>query len=144
MQPPAATESVRSSLLAALAAPCGFQSPANPTAFRRWLFKQKTLDQITLNARQTLSLGRILMEVGDGPATVINVTAEAALVTENAVRSETVQAKQVTNMPLNGRNWTTLMKISAPQGGHYGIVQGCEGRGPVSSHRRPVFKIAHG
>jgi len=74
-------------------------------------FKQKTLDQITLNAFQTLALGRIQMEVGDGPATVINVTAEAALVTENAVRSETVQAKQVTNMPLNGRNWSTLLKI---------------------------------
>ncbi len=75
-------------------------------------FKEKTLDNLDLNAFQNLSLGRVMLEVGSGPSTVIDVTAAAAqIVTENAVRNDTIQSKQVTDMPLQGRNWSTLLKI---------------------------------
>ncbi len=74
-------------------------------------FQEKKLDNITVNAFQTLSLGRVQLAVGDGPATVVNVSAESLTVTEDPVRMEAVQSKQVTTMPLNGRNWSTLLKI---------------------------------
>jgi len=75
-------------------------------------FKDKTLDNLDLNAFQNLSLGRIMLEVGSGPATIIDVTAAPPqIVTESAVRTDTIQSKQVTDMPLQGRNWSTLLKI---------------------------------
>lgn len=81
-------------------------------------FKEKKLENLQLNAFQVMSLGRVQLDVGEGPSTVVNVTAEQQIVKDNAVRYETVQSKQVTDMPLNGRNWTTLLKIipgSAPR-----------------------------
>jgi hypothetical protein len=81
-------------------------------------FKDKTLENLDLNAFQTLSLGNIILEVGTGPSTVVNVTAEQQIVKDNAVRYETIQSTQVTEMPLQGRNWTTLLKTipgSSPQ-----------------------------
>ncbi len=75
-------------------------------------FKEKRIENLTLNAFQTMTLGRIMLEVGSGPATVITVSAEQQLMTtENAVRAETIQSNQVTDMPLQGRNWSTLLKI---------------------------------
>ncbi|MEK7403466.1 MAG: carboxypeptidase regulatory-like domain-containing protein [Acidobacteriota bacterium] len=75
-------------------------------------FKSKELANLTLNAFQTMTLGRIMLEVGSGPSTVVTITAEQQMmVTENAVRSDTIQSKQVTDMPLQGRNWSTLLKI---------------------------------
>ena len=75
-------------------------------------FKAKTLPDLELNGFQTLAFGRIRLEIGEGPATIIDVSAAPApLGTENAVRNETIQSKQVTDMPLQGRNWSTLMKI---------------------------------
>jgi hypothetical protein len=75
-------------------------------------FKEKELADLRLNAFQTMTLGRIMLEVGSGPSTVVTITAEQQLMTtENAVRAETIQSKQVTDMPLQGRNWSTLLKI---------------------------------
>jgi hypothetical protein len=75
-------------------------------------FKDKVLSNVTLNAFQTMTLGRIMLEIGSGPSTVVTITAEQQMmVTENAVRAETIQSKQVTEMPLQGRNWSTLLKI---------------------------------
>ncbi|HET8547529.1 MAG TPA: carboxypeptidase regulatory-like domain-containing protein [Bryobacteraceae bacterium] len=75
-------------------------------------FREKELPNLVLNAFQTMTLGRIALEIGSGPSTIVNVTAEQQMmVTENAVRSETIQSKQVTDMPLQGRNWSTLLKI---------------------------------
>src|SRR5262249_3044379 len=75
-------------------------------------FKDKIFDNLELNAMQSLAMGAIVIEVGSGPSTIVDVTAEAALVaTENAVRNDTIQSKQVTDMPIQGRNWTTLLKI---------------------------------
>ena len=80
-------------------------------------FKEKKIE-IVLNAGQVLALGRVPLEVGDA-STSVSVSAEGlALQTENAVRYDAIQSKQVTDMPLNGRNWTTLLKIvpgSAPR-----------------------------
>lgn len=81
-------------------------------------FKDRTIENVDLNAFQTMTLGNIALEIGSG-STIVNVTAEQAqLVTENAVRSTAIQSKQVTDMPLQGRNWSTLLKIipgSVPQ-----------------------------
>ncbi len=75
-------------------------------------FKEKKLENVTLNAFQTLTLGRIMLDLGSGPATTVTITAEQQMmVTENAVRSETIQSRQVTDLPLQGRNWSTLLKI---------------------------------
>ena len=81
-------------------------------------FKERTIENLDLNAFQTMTLGNIALELGTG-STIVNVTAEQAqLVTENAVRGSAIQSKQVTDMPLQGRNWSTLLKIipgSVPQ-----------------------------
>jgi hypothetical protein len=75
-------------------------------------FGTRVVNDLEINAFQNVSLGRVVMEVSQGPVTTIDVTAEIPLlVTENAVRNETIQAKQVTEMPLQGRNWSTLLKV---------------------------------
>lgn len=68
---------------AALAASCDFQSPANPTAFRRWLFSnclvgpiltsyratpQELLDPLTIRERQIVQLiaeGKSSKDIGE-------------------------------------------------------------------------------
>src|SRR5262249_60037940 len=56
--------------------------------------------------------GVFVLEVEGVSATTIDVTAEAPLVqTENGIRATTVQSAQVTGMPVQGRNWSTLLKI---------------------------------
>jgi hypothetical protein len=74
-------------------------------------FKAKTIENINLNAFQVLTIGAVALEIGDGPATTITVTSEQQIVKDNAVRYESIQSKQVTDMPLQGRNWSTLLKI---------------------------------
>ncbi len=74
-------------------------------------FRDKRLENISINAFQQLSLGAVVLEVGQGTATVVTVTAEQLLVKETPVRYETVLARQVASMPLQGRNWATLLKI---------------------------------
>ena len=45
-------------------------------------------------------------------ATTIDITTEAPLIqTENGIRSTAIQSAQVTGMPAQGRNWSTLLKI---------------------------------
>lgn len=74
-------------------------------------FRPRTIPDMEVNAFQNISLGRVMLDIGSGPATVVDVTAEIPrIVTENAVRSDVIQAKQVTEMPLQGRNWSTLLK----------------------------------
>ena len=65
-----------------------------------------------MNSAQNLALGKIVLELGAGPTTVVDVSAEAVTIaTENAVRDSTIQSRQVDQMPLQGRNWVTLLKI---------------------------------
>jgi outer membrane receptor protein involved in Fe transport len=75
-------------------------------------FQSRTIENIDVNAFQSLAMGRLKLDLSGGPITVVEVTADVqALSTESAVRNETVQSKQVTEMPLQGRNWSTLLKI---------------------------------
>ncbi len=75
-------------------------------------FGSKVVNDLEVNAFQNVSLGRVALEVTQGPVTTVDVSAEIPLlITENAVRNETIQAKQVTEMPLQGRNWSTLLKV---------------------------------
>jgi len=62
-------------------------------------FKEKTLSNLTLNAFQQLGLGTIMLEIGEGPSTLVTVTAEQQLVKDSAVRYDTVQARAVADMP---------------------------------------------
>jgi hypothetical protein len=73
-------------------------------------FREKKLENITVSAFQQISLGQVSLEVGQGVASVITVTAEQQLVKDSAVRYDTIQSKQVTDMPLVGRNWTGVLK----------------------------------
>lgn len=73
-------------------------------------FREKKLENITVNAFQIISLGQVSLEVGQGVASVVTVTAEQQLVKDSAVRYDTIQSKQVADMPLMGRNWTGVIK----------------------------------
>jgi hypothetical protein len=75
-------------------------------------FKEKKIENISINAFQQVALGNVTLDVG-APAESVTVTAtaEQALVKDSAVRFATVQAKQVTEMPLAGRNWINLLKV---------------------------------
>jgi hypothetical protein len=89
-------------------------------------FKTKDLENLTVNGFQQLALDQIALEIGEGAATVVTVTAEQQLVKDSAVRLETIQARQVSDMPLNGRSWPTLLKIVA--GSNPTVRQGVTGR----------------
>lgn len=72
-------------------------------------FREKTLDNIAVSGFQQISLGQIALDVGQG-ATTVTVTAEQQMVKDSAVRYDSIQARQVSEMPLMGRNWTGLIK----------------------------------
>jgi hypothetical protein len=74
-------------------------------------FKEKKLANLSVNAFQQLSLGQLSLEVGQGPAETVTVTAEQELVKDSAVRSNAIQSRQVEDIPVAGRNWTTLLKV---------------------------------
>jgi hypothetical protein len=94
-----------------------FNLPAVPpgtykVTFSRENFKTRQLDNIALNSLQTLSLGEVSLEVSVTPTDVVEVTApRAQLDIDSGVRTETIGAQQVQNMPLQGRNWATLLKV---------------------------------
>jgi hypothetical protein len=72
-------------------------------------FREKTLESIVVNGFQQVSLGQVTLDVGQG-ATTVTVTAEQQMIKESAVRYDSIQARQVSEMPLMGRNWTGLLK----------------------------------
>jgi hypothetical protein len=75
-------------------------------------FKEKKIENLGVNAFQQVSLGAIMLEVGAPTDSVtVSASAEQALVKDSAVRFATVQAKQVSEMPLAGRNWINLLKV---------------------------------
>ncbi len=75
-------------------------------------FKEKKIENLGVNAFQQVALGQITLEVGVPTESVtVTATAEQALVKDSAVRFATVQAKQVSEMPLAGRNWINLLKV---------------------------------
>jgi len=74
-------------------------------------FRTKSFKDLELNAFQNLALGRVQMELGTTQTTVDVLAEVPKIITENAVRNDVIQAKQVTEMPLQGRNWSTLLKV---------------------------------
>lgn len=73
-------------------------------------FKKYDRTGITLNADDKLTLGNLTMEVGALTQTV-EVSAEVvALKTESAERSDSLVAKQIENIAVNGRNPLDLVK----------------------------------
>ncbi|MFB3826546.1 MAG: carboxypeptidase-like regulatory domain-containing protein [Bryobacteraceae bacterium] len=77
-------------------------------------FKAKELDNLPVNGFQQLLLGRIALEIGEGPASAVTVTAEQQLVKDSAVPYETIQARQVAGMPLNGQFRQSSVRRGAP------------------------------
>ena len=75
-------------------------------------FKEKKIENLNVNGFQQVALGQITLDVGAAAETVtVSATAEQTLVKDSAVRFATVQAKQVSEMPLAGRNWINLLKV---------------------------------
>lgn len=75
-------------------------------------FKEKKIQNLGVNAFQQVALGQITLDVGTSTDSVtVSASAEQALVKDSAVRLATVQAKQVSEMPLAGRNWINLLKV---------------------------------
>ncbi len=74
-------------------------------------FKEKRLANLNVSAFQQLSLGKVSLELGQGPAETVTVTAEQELVRDSAVRSTAIESRQVEDIPVAGRNWTTLLKV---------------------------------
>jgi hypothetical protein len=48
-------------------------------------FKEKKIDNLDLNAFQTISLGRLSIEIGSGPSEIVTVTAEQQIILTTAV-----------------------------------------------------------
>ena len=75
-------------------------------------FKERRIQNLNINGFQQVALGQVALEVGTSSESVtVTASAELALVKDSAVRSGIVQAKQVTEMPLAGRNWINLLKV---------------------------------
>jgi len=74
-------------------------------------FREQKLENLVINGFQELSLPQLKLEVGGGPIESVTVTAEQQLIKDSGARYDTIQAKQVAEMPNNGRNWATLLKM---------------------------------
>jgi hypothetical protein len=75
-------------------------------------FKERKIENLGVNAFQQVALGQITLDIGASTESVtVTASAEQALVKDSAVRFATVQAKQVAEMPLAGRNWINLLKV---------------------------------
>lgn len=75
-------------------------------------FKSKQFENVLVNSFQQVALGRVTLDVAIGASEVTEVTAAAPMLDlDSGVRLETIQAKQVQEMPLQGRNWSTLLKV---------------------------------
>jgi len=75
-------------------------------------FKTKQFDDIVINSFQQVALGQVSLELSGGQTETVEVVAAGAVLeTESGVRSESIQANQVADMPLQGRNWVTLLKV---------------------------------
>ena len=75
-------------------------------------FKTHQIDNVTVNSFQQVSLGQITLELAVGATETTEVSAERPVLDlDSGVRTETIQSQQVQDMPLQGRNWSTLLKI---------------------------------
>src|SRR6185295_9928024 len=75
-------------------------------------FKERKIENLGVNAFQQVAFGQITLDIGASTESVtVTASAEQTLVKDSAVRFATVQAKQVSEMPLAGRNWINLLKV---------------------------------
>jgi len=74
-------------------------------------FRERKIENLDVSAYQQLSLGKLTLEVGQGPIETITVAANQDLVKDSAARMDAIEAKQVNDIPLAGRNWVTLLKV---------------------------------
>ncbi len=75
-------------------------------------FKDRKLQNLVVNGFQQVALGQVTLDVGTAAESVtVSASSEQMLMRDSAVRSGIVQAKQVSEMPLAGRNWINLLKV---------------------------------
>src|SRR5579871_5392570 len=74
-------------------------------------FRERQLANLDVSAYQQVSLGKLTLEVGGGPVETVTVTANQDLVKDTATRMDAINASQVNDIPLAGRNWVTLLKV---------------------------------
>ncbi|RPJ85277.1 MAG: carboxypeptidase regulatory-like domain-containing protein, partial [Acidobacteria bacterium] len=73
-------------------------------------FQTLNLSDVKLDVNAKLDVGKLTMKVGE-VATVVSVTGEIPMVQTNTMeKSFFVEQKQVEELPMNGRNWTALMR----------------------------------
>lgn len=87
-------------------APGPYRLSVTMTGFKTWERKG-----IVLNASERLAVGQIVLQVGD-VAEKLNVTEQlVALQTASAERAGLISAAQVENIPIKGRNVTSLVQL---------------------------------
>jgi hypothetical protein len=70
---------------------------------------KKTQTNVTLDVNTKLDVGQIKLEIGQ-VSEVVNVTGEAPTVqTSTMEKAYLVDTKQISELPMNGRNWVALM-----------------------------------
>jgi hypothetical protein len=74
-------------------------------------FRDRQLENMEVSAYQQVSLGKLTLEVGQGPVETVTVTANQDLVKDSAALMTPIDAAQVNAVPLAGRNWVTLLKV---------------------------------
>jgi hypothetical protein len=74
-------------------------------------FRDRRMENLEVSAYQQVSLGKLALEVGQGPVETVTVTAQQDLVKDTAARMDAIEASQVNDIPLEGRNWVTLLKV---------------------------------
>ncbi|MGO9256875.1 MAG: carboxypeptidase regulatory-like domain-containing protein [Bryobacteraceae bacterium] len=74
-------------------------------------FRDRQLDNIDVSAYQQVSLGKLTLEVGQGPAQTVTVEANQDLVKDTSALMTPIGAEKVNDIPLEGRNWVTLLKV---------------------------------
>ncbi|RPI23553.1 MAG: hypothetical protein EHM61_19475 [Acidobacteria bacterium] len=73
-------------------------------------FQTLNLSDVKLDVNNKMDIGKLTMKVGE-VATVVSVTGEIPAVQTNTMeKSFFVEQKQVAELPMNGRNWTALMR----------------------------------
>ncbi len=83
-------------------------------------FKQYTQTGITLNVNDKLGLPPITLEVGQATESVSVEANSVALETVSAERSGLVNGTQMVDLPLNGRNYTSLLQTIPGAAGSFG------------------------
>jgi len=73
-------------------------------------FQTLSIGDVKLDVNTKLDVGKLAMKVGE-IGTVVEVASETPVIQTNSMeKSFLVEQKQVSELPMNGRNWTSLMR----------------------------------